>query len=115
MIINKGIDRVNVGDFVQKVTVLKPQQSRNDRGAIEQQWIEVAELFGKLVISPVDETMVDQNLVNPDRMEFTTYVMNDITSEYRVMVEDTLYCITSVFKLSNQPLMVIRGEKITER
>lgn len=115
MIIHRGIDKVNIGDFVQKVTVLKPLQKRNSRGAMEQQWEEVAKLYGKLVLNPAEEMMVDQNIVNQDRFEFTTYVRCDITSEYRLKIEGVLYGITSVSRLQNQPLMVIKGEKITER
>lgn len=115
MIVNRGIDKINIGDFVQKAVILKPLQSRNSRGAIEQQWLEVAEVFGKLVIAPADEMLVDQNLVNMDRIEYTSYVMDDVNSEYRLKIEDTLYSITSVARLLNQPLMVIKGEKITER
>ena len=115
MIVNRGIDKVNIGDFVQKVVLLKPVQSRNSRGAITQQWTEAAQLYGKLVVSPVDEAMLDQNIVNQDRIEYTTYVRADITSEYRLKIEDVLYSIISVSRLLNQPLMVIKGEKITER
>ena len=115
MIINRGIDKVNIGDFVQKVTVLKPEQTRNERGAIVQNWLESAQVYGKLVITPVDEVMIDQNIVNPDKLEFTTYIRDDITSECRLQVEGILYGISSTVRLLNQPLMVIRGEKITER
>lgn len=115
MIINRGIDRVNIGDFVQKVTILKPQQSRNERGAIENSWVEIAVVYGKLSITPVDEVMVDQNIVNPDRVEFITYARENITSECRMQIEGIFYSISSTVRLLNQPLMVIRGEKMTER
>lgn len=115
MIVNRGIDKVNLGDFVQKVTILKPEQRRNKRGATEQHWVKVGDVFGKLVISAVDESMLDQNIVNQDRIELTTYVKNDMTSEYRLMIDGILYAVVSVAKLLNQPLMVIKGEKLTER
>lgn len=115
MMIHRGIDRISLGDFVQKVVILKPQQTRNGRGAIEQTWVELATVYGKLTVTPADEVMVDQNIVNQDRFEFTTYVRCDITSEYRLKIEGILYGITSVSRLQNQPLMVIKGEKITER
>ena len=115
MIVNRGIDKVNVGDFVQKAIILKPEQTRNERGATEQQWEEVAVVYGKLVINVADEAMLDQNIVNQDRIELTTYVKSDVSSEYRLKIEDTLYAITSVSRLLNQPLMVIKAEKLTER
>lgn len=115
MIVNRGIDKVNIGDFIQKVTVLKPEQTRNERGAIVQNWLELTQVYGKLVVTPVDEVMIDQNIVNPDKLEFTTYIRDDITSECRLQVEGILYGISSTVRLLNQPLMVIRGEKITER
>lgn len=115
MIVNRGIDKVNIGDFVQKVTILKPRQTRNKRGAIEQDWAELATVYGKLVVTPADEMMLDQNIINQDRVELITYTRSDVTSECRLKIEDTLYNITSTVRLLNQPLMVIKGEKMTER
>lgn len=115
MIIHKGIDRVNLGDFVQKVILMKPQQSRNSRGAIEQRWIKQPKIYGKLTINTADEMLVDGNVVNMDRIEFTTYLRSDVTAEYRVEIEGVVYAITSVARLPNQPVMVIKGEKIAER
>ena len=57
----------------------------------------------------------NQNIINPDNIEFTTYVSSDVTSEYRMRIEGQLYAIVSVNRLLNQPLMVVRGEKITKR
>lgn len=115
MIVNRGIDRVNVGDFVNKVAFLKPTVTRNKRGAITQDWEVAREVFGKLTITPASEEMVNQNIINPDNIEFTTYVLSDVTSECRMRIEGRLYAIVSVNRLLNQPLMVVRGEKITER
>ena len=115
MIVNRGIDKVNIGDFVQKVVVLYPKQTRNSRGAITQEWEEKCPIYGKLTIVSADETMLDQNIVNQDRCEYTTYVRTDITPECRLKIDGVLYSITSVARLLNQPLMVIKGEKITER
>lgn len=115
MIVNRGIDKVNLGDFVQKVTILKPQQSRNRRGAIEQKWVPLAVVYGKLVVSPADEMMLDQNIVNQDRVELTTYTREDVGSECRMSIDGVLYSVTSSVRLLNQPLMVVKGEKITER
>ena len=115
MIINRGIDRVNIGDFVNKVTFLKPTHTRNKRGALTQQWEEASVVYGKLTIVPAAEQMVDSNIVNPDSVEFTTYVRSEITPEYRMKIEGQLYTILFVQRLLNQPLMVIKGEKITER
>lgn len=115
MITNRGIDKINIGDFVQKVILLKPIQSRNSRGALEYQWSEVAQMYGKLNITPADEMLLDQNIVNQDRIEYTTYFKNEVTAEYRLKIDGVLYSITSVTRLLNQPLMVIKGEKITER
>ena len=115
MIVNRGIDKINLGDFVQKAVLLEPQQSRNSRGAINNEWIEQCPIFGKLTINAVDEAMLDQNIVNQDRIEFVTYVRGDVTSEYRLQIENILYGITSVTRLLNQPLMVIKAEKISER
>ena len=115
MIVNRGIDRVNVGDFVNKVAFLKPTVTRNKRGAITQDWEVAKKVFGKLTITPAPEVMVNQNLFNPDNIEFTTYIITDVTSEYRMRIEGQLYAIVSVNRLLNQPLMVVRGEKITER
>lgn len=115
MITNRGIDKINIGDFVQKVILLKPIQFRNSRGALEYQWSEMAQMYGKLNITPADEMLLDQNIVNQDRIEYTTYVKNEVTAEYRLKIDGVLYSITSVTRLLNQPLMVIKGEKITER
>lgn len=115
MIVNRGIDKVNVGDFVNKVTFLQPLVSRNERGAIEYQWQDADTVYGKLSVMPAAETMIDQNVVNPDTVEFTTYVRDAITSECRMRIEGQLYAIHYVQRLLNQPLMVVRGEKITER
>lgn len=115
MMIHRGIDRINLGDFVQKVVILKPQQTRNGRGAIEQTWVELATVYGKLTVTPADEIMVDQNIVNQDRVELITYTRGDVTPECRLQIDGVLYSVTSAVRLQNQPLMTLRGEKITER
>ena len=115
MIVNRGIDRVNIGDFVQKATILKPQITRNKRGASQQTWEPVADVYGKLVINVADEAMLDQNIINQDRIEFTTYVRGEVSAEYRLEIEGILYGVTSVARLLNQPLMVVRAERIAER
>lgn len=112
--INTGIDKVNLGDFVNKVTILRPVTRRSERGAIQQTWERLADVYGKLVITGVDETMVEQNIVNPDRVELTTYVNSSVSSECRMVIDGQLYNITSVVKALNQPIMVVRGQKITE-
>lgn len=112
--INTGIDKVNIGEFVNKVTILRPVTKRTERGAIQQTWEKLSDVYGKLVINGADETMVDQNIVNPDRAELTTYVNSGITSECRMIIDNQHYNITSVVKAINQPIMVVRGQRITE-
>lgn len=112
--INTGIDKVNIGEFVNKVTILRPVNERTERGALKQTWEKLSDVYGKLVINGVDETMVDQNIVNPDKAELTTYVNPNVTSECRMVIEGQPYNITSVVKAINQPIMVVRGQKITE-
>lgn len=112
--INTGIDKVNIGEFVNKVTIMRPVTQRSERGAIQQIWEKLADVYGKLVINGADETMIDQNIVNPDRAELTTYINSGITSECRMIIDNQPYNITSVVKAINQPIMVVRGQKITE-
>jgi SPP1 family predicted phage head-tail adaptor len=115
MITNRGIDKVNIGDFLNKVTILKPEQGKTKRGAIEQSWTPLAQVYGKVAITHASEVMVDQNIVNPDRVTFTTYLRSDVTSECRMDVDGVLYGINSVERMQMQPIMVVYGEKLTER
>ena len=112
--IHTGIDKVNIGEFVNKVAILRPVTKRTERGAIQQTWEKLSDVYGKLVINGADETMVDQNIVNPDKAELTTYVNPYVTSECRMIIDGQPYNITSVVKAINQPIMVVRGQKITE-
>lgn len=115
MITNRGIDKVNIGDFLNKVTILQPQQSKSNRGAIKQTWEVLAQVYGKVTISHAAETIVDQNIVNPDRVTFATYLRSDVTTECRMEIDGKLYGISSVERMQMQPVMVINGEKLTER
>lgn len=115
MITNRGIDKVNIGDFLNKVTILQPQLSKSGRGAIEQTWQPLAQVYGKVTITHAAETIIDQNIVNPDRVTFATYLRSDVTTECRMEIDGKLYGISSVERMQMQPIMVINGEKLTER
>lgn len=113
--INTGIDKVNIGEFINKVAIMRPVQTKTKRGAIQQEWQMVAQVYGKVVITPVSEVMVDSNIINPDRVEFITWLRKDVTSECRMEIDGNLYNINSVERMRMQPLMVCRGQKMTER
>ena len=115
MITNRGIDKVNIGDFLNKVTLLQPTQSKTARGAIQQTWQPIAQVYGKVTFNHAAEVMVDQNIVNPDRAEFTTYLRSDVTPECRMEINGQLYGIDSVERMQLQPIMVVKGTKLTER
>lgn len=112
--INAGIDKVSVGSFTTKVTLYQPQQTKNERGAIENEYIINRSVFAKVVENPATEQPIDSNLIALNTIEVTMYIVPQLSTLWRLEYSGKMYNIISQNKAERQPIMVVRAEQMME-
>jgi head-tail adaptor len=112
--INAGITKISIGSFTNKLSLFKPIQRKNERGAIENDYQYTRGIFAKVVEIAGAEQDVDSNFIALNTIEVTTYVMPDLSTSWRIGYNGNLYDVISQNRVENQPLMVIRATQIME-
>ena len=112
--INTGITQVSLGALTTKINLYKPHQTKNERGAIESEFVINRSVFAKVVENPVSEQQVDSNLIALNTIEVTMYIVPQLTTAWRVEYNGKFYNIISQNKAERQPIMVVRAEQMME-
>ena len=112
--INAGIDKISIVSFTNKLTLFKNVQRKNERGAVENEYIFEREIFAKVVEIAGAEQDVDSNFIALNTIEVTTYIMPYLSTSWRIGYNGNLYDVISQNRVENQPLMVIRATQIME-
>lgn len=112
--INFGINKISIGSFTNKLTLFKNVQRKNERGAVENEYVFVREIFAKVVEIAGSEQDVDNNLIALNSIEITTYVMPELSTSWRIGYNGKLYDVVSKNTVESQPLMVVRAMQMME-
>lgn len=112
--INAGIDRVSLGSLTTKIALYAPRQQKNAKGAIENSYEKVADVYANVVEVPQMEGAVDSNLVALNMIDVKMYIVKDLTTRWRVEYDGQMYNILSKSQAERQPIMVLRAERIME-
>ena len=112
--INAGITKISIGSFTNKLSLIKNVQRKNERGAVENEYIYEREIFAKVVEIAGSEQDVDSNLIALNSIEITTYVMPDLSTSWRIAYNGKMWDVVSKNRVENQPLMVVRATQIME-
>lgn len=112
--INAGIDRVSLGSFTTKITLYKPLQQKNAKGAIENSYDKVSDVYANVVEMAQTETSIDSNLIALNQIEVKMYIVKELTTRWRVEYDGQMYNILSKSLADRQPIMTVRAERIMQ-
>jgi len=88
-------DMVEIGELDTLVTLQECTITRNERGAKVYSWEDFRDVYAKVDRS-VDETVTNENLESGHLMSLTIYKVPELTTRWRVILEDVPYSIESI-------------------
>lgn len=112
--INAGINRVSLGSLTTKITLYAPVQTKNAKGAVENSYQKMADVYANVVEVPQTESGVDSNLVALNQIDIKMYIVKELTTRWRVEYDGQMYNVLSKAQAERQPIMTLRAERIME-
>ena len=112
--INTGITKISIGTFTNRLSLFKPVQRKNERGAIESDFTYTKDIFAKVVEIAGSEQDVDNNFIALNSIEITTYFMPELSTSWRIGYNGHMWDVVSKNRVENQPLMVVRATQMME-
>ena len=87
--------KINPGEFDTKVTMQSVEASRGSQGQRTVIYTDYSQPFAKIE-RDVDESVSDNNLEAGQTIRLTTYKIAELTTRWRVLIEDLPYEIRSI-------------------
>lgn len=98
---------INIGQLDEMVTVQRCIQSQGTQGQKQFTWENHSRVWAKIVRN-IDEMVGSGNLEEGNSLEVTIYKIQDLTSRWRIVVDNIPYEIVSINPVSRvSPLNVI--------
>ena len=104
---------INIGDFDTLITFLREEKRRGDRGQTSKSFEPDGEEYGSVEIDSAEEGEYNENMAAIRRITVVTYP-KDITSKWRLKIEDIEYEITSVVPVKNHPFIKISAFQVLD-
>ena len=112
--INAGFTTVQIGNFTSKIALYKPVQIKNERGAVENDYQKIKEVYASVEQKPSSDATVDNNMSTVNNIEVKLYIERELTAAWRIEYNGQMYNITSFNKLDRQPAMIVQATQLLE-
>lgn len=112
--INAGINTVSLGTMTTKIGLYRQTQTKNERGAIENTYEKVCEVYANVVENAQPEAVMDSNIIALNTIEVKIYIVRELTTRWRIEYEGKMYNILSKTNAPRQPIIILKAEQVME-